>query len=207
MVETEDLKTDTCECPVGEEPDVGDGPTAEDFSSSLIEQIKVLEDEGEIKSVQSLATNILEGQPVNCDGEQRPFSSFVLADLGVDPKVRHLSSKSLCSSSLSPFGIQSLRPCDCWDPTRVCLGPSVPVAKTPRLFPDGQLTIGLQLFLLYQKCNFDAKALEPAKIVQLETIFKDSYNALTWKSCGEFYYFYTRKHATQVSRICAWTEY
>jgi len=41
---------------VNKEPDVGNVPTAENSSSSLEEEIKVME----IKSVQSLATNILE---------------------------------------------------------------------------------------------------------------------------------------------------
>ena len=67
-----------CICPVGEAPGVGQGPNASDFESNLIRGI------GDSSSVVKPANNIVEGQPVLCNGEIRQFRSFVYADLNVD---------------------------------------------------------------------------------------------------------------------------
>ena len=73
------LDRNVCICPVGEEP--GEGPNTPEFEANLIENL------GISSSVVNSANNIVEGQPVLCNGEIVQFRSFVYADLGVDSAI------------------------------------------------------------------------------------------------------------------------
>lgn len=81
-----------CICLAGEQPVVGEGPTAKSFEVAFTNSIAELEVEGAL-SVEATAENIVEGQQVSCFGEVRDFTTFVLTDFGEGIDVESLSNE------------------------------------------------------------------------------------------------------------------
>jgi hypothetical protein len=74
----------TCVCPSGQAPTLGQGPTADAFTTALTLEYKSLAEQGIVTSVITPANNVREGHQVTCSGQQMEFKTIVKMDIGRD---------------------------------------------------------------------------------------------------------------------------